>query len=133
MKKILTITVALLVSMFFSQVPAATQTKPAGDPEAGKAKSASCTACHGADGNSLNPEWPKLAGQHENYLLKQMNYFTVFFGIVGFLNGVIQKWLLEGGEGSLLDEAETVREVLFYGIVAEAHENNRTSELKVIS
>jgi len=65
--------------------------------------------------------------------LKQMNYFTVFFGIVGFLNGIIQKWLHEGGEGSLLDEAQTVREVLFYGIVAEAGENRRINPLKVIS
>lgn len=75
MKKFLTITITLLVSMFFSQARAATEAKPAGDPEAGKTKSASCAACHGADGNSLNPEWPKLAGQHEDYLLKQMNYF----------------------------------------------------------
>jgi cytochrome c553 len=48
----------------------------AGDPDAGKTKSASCAACHGADGNSLNPEWPKLAGQHESYIVKQLFYFT---------------------------------------------------------
>jgi cytochrome c553 len=47
----------------------------AGDPEAGKEKSATCAACHGADGNSVNPEWPKLAGQHEGYLVKQLAYF----------------------------------------------------------
>lgn len=47
----------------------------AGDPAAGKEKSASCAACHGADGNSVNPEWPKLAGQHEGYLVKQLTYF----------------------------------------------------------
>jgi cytochrome c553 len=47
----------------------------AGDAEAGKAKSASCATCHGADGNSVNPEWPKLAGQHEGYLVKQLAYF----------------------------------------------------------
>jgi cytochrome c553 len=46
-----------------------------GDPAAGKEKSASCAACHGADGNSVNPEWPKLAGQHEGYLVKQLAYF----------------------------------------------------------
>jgi cytochrome c553 len=46
-----------------------------GDAEAGKVKSASCAACHGADGNSVNPEWPKLAGQHEGYLVKQLTYF----------------------------------------------------------
>jgi cytochrome c553 len=48
----------------------------AGDPEAGKTKSAACAACHGADGNSVNPEWPKLAGQHESYIVKQLTYFV---------------------------------------------------------
>jgi cytochrome c553 len=47
----------------------------AGDPAAGKEKSASCAACHGADGNSVNPEWPKLAGQHAGYIVKQLTYF----------------------------------------------------------
>ncbi len=46
-----------------------------GNAEAGKTKSATCAACHGADGNSVNPEWPKLAGQHPSYLLKQLMNF----------------------------------------------------------
>ncbi len=65
--------------------------------------------------------------------LKQMNYFTVFFGIIGFLNGVIQKWLHEGAEGSLLDEIETVKEVLFYGFVAQRQSLEKPTNLKVIS
>ena len=63
MKNYLVITMCLLVSMVFSTAQAA------GDLEAGKAASASCVACHGADGNSTNPEWPKLAGQHQGYLI----------------------------------------------------------------
>ncbi|MEJ2575134.1 MAG: c-type cytochrome [Gammaproteobacteria bacterium] len=47
----------------------------AGDAAAGKAKSAACAGCHGADGNSVNPEWPKLAGQHADYLYKQLTEF----------------------------------------------------------
>ena len=43
-----------------------------GDIEAGKAKSATCGACHGADGNSLAPTFPKIAGQGERYLNKQI-------------------------------------------------------------
>ncbi|MDB3934078.1 cytochrome c4 [Luminiphilus sp.] len=43
-----------------------------GDAAAGEALVASCTACHGADGNSLAPTFPKLAGLGERYLLKQM-------------------------------------------------------------
>lgn len=45
----------------------------AGDAKAGQAKAAMCGACHGADGNSAAPNFPKLAGQGERYLLKQMN------------------------------------------------------------
>lgn len=44
----------------------------AGDAAAGQAKAAVCGACHGADGNSMVPNFPKLAGQGERYLLKQM-------------------------------------------------------------
>ncbi len=44
----------------------------AGDAAAGKNKAATCGACHGADGNSAVPTFPKLAGQGEKYLFKQM-------------------------------------------------------------
>lgn len=43
-----------------------------GDPKAGKDKVAVCAACHGADGNSALAIYPKLAGQRESYLLKQL-------------------------------------------------------------
>ena len=43
-----------------------------GSIEAGKAKSQTCVACHGADDNSLITQYPKLAGQHEKYLEKQL-------------------------------------------------------------
>lgn len=46
-----------------------------GDAEAGKNKSAPCAACHGVDGNSQNPEWPKLAGQGAPYLFAQLRLF----------------------------------------------------------
>jgi cytochrome c553 len=48
---------------------------PAADIEAGKAKTIVCQACHGADGNSVNPIWPSLAGQHAKYTLKQLREF----------------------------------------------------------
>ena len=44
----------------------------AGDPTRGQELSGACAACHGADGNSVNPEWPRLAGQGEAYLYKQL-------------------------------------------------------------
>ncbi|MDE1220520.1 c-type cytochrome [Vibrio aestuarianus] len=43
-----------------------------GSIEAGKAKSQTCVACHGADGNSLITTYPKLAGQHAKYMEKQL-------------------------------------------------------------
>ncbi len=47
----------------------------AGDAAAGKAKAASCNACHGATGISAIPTYPNLAGQKEAYLSKQMKAF----------------------------------------------------------
>ena len=45
----------------------------AANPEAGKAKAAEvCAACHGADGNSASPDFPRLAGQHRDYLAKAL-------------------------------------------------------------
>lgn len=46
-----------------------------GDAVAGQAKAAACAACHGADGNSFVPMFPKLAGQSERYLVKQLTDF----------------------------------------------------------
>jgi len=46
-----------------------------GNAEAGAGKAAVCSACHGPGGNSANPEWPKLAGQHASYLFAQLKLF----------------------------------------------------------
>ena len=47
----------------------------AADANAGKAKSNTCVACHGAKGVSNNPIYPNLAGQKEQYLAKQIKAF----------------------------------------------------------
>ncbi len=44
----------------------------AGNPSAGKEKAKACAACHGADGNSTSADFPKLAGQHYDYLVKSL-------------------------------------------------------------
>ncbi len=46
-----------------------------GSVEAGRAKSVTCAACHGADGNSITPDWPSLAGQHASYIVRQIKAF----------------------------------------------------------
>lgn len=60
-----------LVALLTGALPAAA----AGSVEAGQAKAVTCSACHGLDGNSLNPEWPSLAGQHESYIVKALQSF----------------------------------------------------------
>ena len=42
------------------------------DPQAGKKLTAACAACHGADGNSVIPANPSLAGQNQRYLFRQL-------------------------------------------------------------
>lgn len=59
--------IALLVSVGISNVALAE-----GDAAAGQAKAAVCFGCHGADGNSMAPTFPKLAGQSASYIVKQL-------------------------------------------------------------
>ena len=47
----------------------------AGDAAAGKAKAAACAGCHGPDGNSMVPTYPKIAGQHEAYLVNAISQY----------------------------------------------------------
>ena len=46
-----------------------------GNADVGKAKASTCGACHGPDGNSVNPAWPSIAGQHSTYIVKQLQAF----------------------------------------------------------
>ncbi|MCW8883292.1 MAG: cytochrome c4 [Sedimenticola sp.] len=64
-----------LVSVSIVLAMVVVNAQAAGDAAAGKTKSATCLACHGADGNSANAVWPKLAGQHPNYIKKQLQEF----------------------------------------------------------
>ncbi len=68
-KKLLTVSISLALTFGAGAVFAQ------GKSGAGKEKAASCAGCHGEDGNSLMPGFPKLAGQHQNYLLKQLQAF----------------------------------------------------------
>ena len=89
MKNYLVITMSLLISMAFTTAQAES------DLEAGKTKSATCVACHSVDGNSVNPEWPKLAGQHEGYLIQQLLYFS---------NGERDNAIMKGVAANLTDQ-----------------------------
>ena len=65
---------SVLLSAFL-MVLVAGNANAAGDAEAGKTKAAACGGCHGMDGNSLVPTFPKLAGQGERYIVKQVADF----------------------------------------------------------
>ena len=60
------------VACFFALTVIGTTVQAAGNAEAGQAKAATCVACHGVDGNSAVPTFPKLSGLGHKYLLKQM-------------------------------------------------------------
>lgn len=68
-KKIL----ALSITLIFANAPGILQAK--GSPASGKQKTSSCAGCHGEDGNSMMPSFPKLAEQHPEYLIKQLRAF----------------------------------------------------------
>ena len=81
---------SLAPSLSAAQVPAAPAAQSAAAPAAattpdlpfthgkdaaGATKSAVCAACHGPNGNSVNPEWPRLAGQSAVYIAEQLRLF----------------------------------------------------------
>lgn len=68
MKRVILACCAVLAGVAHAQ----TNVFTGGDAEAGAAKAAVCAACHGANGNSNNPEWPVLAGQHARYTYQQL-------------------------------------------------------------
>ena len=101
-----------------------TFTANAADIAAGKEKSAVCAACHGADGNSTNGEWPSLAGQHASYTYKQLNDFkqgrranATMSGMVALLNDDDMKNL------AAYYESQQARPIAFDGELIELGEN----------
>jgi cytochrome c553 len=66
---------SLCLIVLFFVTSAAAESLVDGDIDAGKAKSTPCSACHGADGISLSPLWPNLAGQAAPYIVAQLKDF----------------------------------------------------------
>ena len=64
-----------LVALALTSGIASAQSLVDGDAEAGQARSITCAACHGAEGNSANPLWPNMAGQHAAYIKNQLGAF----------------------------------------------------------
>ncbi|WP_017444209.1 c-type cytochrome [Gayadomonas joobiniege] len=66
---------AIALAMFVGLSATSQASTIDGDAQAGKTKSVTCAACHNADGNSVIPANPKLAGQSPEYLYKQLKNF----------------------------------------------------------
>lgn len=64
-----------LVSLTLSTTQLNAESLVDGSVDAGKARALTCMACHGAEGNSVSPMWPNLAGQNAPYLLAQLKAF----------------------------------------------------------
>jgi cytochrome c553 len=65
------------------------------DSDAGKNKAATCGACHGMDGNSTNPQFPKLAGQNASYIQAEL---------AAFKSGKRQNAIMAGQAAGLSDQ-----------------------------
>jgi cytochrome c553 len=65
----------LVIMTTVSVVLGTGQAMAGGDPEQGKGKSAACAACHGQDGNSVTPTFPRIGGQYESYLLHALREY----------------------------------------------------------
>jgi cytochrome c553 len=65
----------LMFAATLSGAIASTAALPAGNTATGATKAVVCQACHGANGNSANPEWPSLAGLGADYIAEQLQNF----------------------------------------------------------
>ena len=115
MKKTIIILATVLLASFSSSIIAA------GDTEAGQTKSATCMGCHGLAGNSEIASFPKLAGQGEAYLLKQLQNFKS-----GERNNAIM-----AGVASLLSEQDMMDIAAYYSIQTIS-ENSAKGDAKTI-
>lgn len=73
--KIKTMLCGPLAASLLAMATASADSLVDGDAAAGQAKSATCSACHGAQGNSATPLWPNLAGQSATYIVQQLEAF----------------------------------------------------------
>ncbi len=67
----------------------------AGDPQAGAEKSKTCSACHGPEGNSSDPQYPRLAGQYPDYLTHALHAYKT---------GARQNAIMNGFAATLSDQ-----------------------------
>ena len=94
-KKIVSIAIIARLSGILLAGAVVFSSHAAGDPEAGQEKSATCAACHGADGNSNIPTNPILAGQYVSYLEEALKSYR---------SGTRQNAIMAGFASQLSDQ-----------------------------
>ncbi len=82
MNKIFSFVLITVLSVMVSSLQAA-------DPVAGKKVSAQCVACHGEDGNSPTPNFPRIAGQHEDYLFQALESYKTGYRKNPIMAGIV--------------------------------------------
>ena len=85
-KKVKTFGTVLLTASAIFAAPA----QATGDKEAGKEKAIPCQICHGKGGRSTNPLYPVLAGQHAQYIVKQLKAFKAGTRKDPIMNGMAE-------------------------------------------
>jgi len=65
----------LLLSFGMALVLASAPLLASGSADSGKSKAAACFACHGADGNAVDPQYPRLAGQYNQYIQQALHEY----------------------------------------------------------
>ena len=70
----------------------ANQALAAGDAAAGESKVAMCAGCHGSDGNSMVPAFPKLAGLGEKYMTAQLRMVKSGERVIVEMTGILDAW-----------------------------------------
>ena len=100
------------------------QTGYSADASRGESLSAPCAACHGADGNSAAPSFPKLAGQGEKYLVKQLKDIKASVPVI-LLTG--HGSITEGMEGMKLGAADYLMKPLDINELIEKIDSEKVS------
>ncbi len=101
----------LMMALTLTAFPADADSLVDGSAEAGKAKSITCGACHGMEGNSVNPLWPNISGQSAPYIVAQLQAFK---------NGTRSDPLMTGQAMMLSDQDARDLAVYFESLPAAA-------------
>jgi cytochrome c553 len=98
-----------------------------GDAQSGAELIATCSACHGAQGQSTNSDWPSLAGQNQRYLSDQLKYYqqgdrenVLMMAVIPYLKTLTDSQLLDiaafyGSQSPTVGQAKDDAELLALG------------------